>query len=135
MQRRAFLASIAAQSAAATLAARAATDGGADLLVHGATIHTVDDAQPAAEAFVVHGGRFVYVGTLAQARTLAGPRTRSLALDGATVLPGLIDAHLHLTQVGLALHEADLTHAASLDEMVRRLVAFAKQSPDGWLGG
>ncbi|HEY2474544.1 MAG TPA: amidohydrolase, partial [Candidatus Cybelea sp.] len=54
---------------------------------------------------------------------------------GKTVLPGLIDAHLHLTQLGLSLHELRLFGIGSFDELLRATVVFAKTSPDEWILG
>jgi len=101
------------------LTARAA-DASADLIITGATIHTVDDAQEHAEAFAVRDGRFAAVGSRALVDVLRGPRTQVVDLSGRTVLPGLIDAHLHLLGVGTALHGADLYGAGSFDEVIRR---------------
>jgi predicted amidohydrolase YtcJ len=107
----------------------------ADLIVTGATIHTVDDALGPVDAFAVRGGKFVFVGDSAGAMRLRGSATRLLDLSGKTVLPGLIDAHLHLTDIGLALHEVNLDGAASFDEVIRRTVAFAEASSDPWVLG
>lgn len=107
----------------------------ADLIVTGATIHTVDDAFPSAQAFAVRDGRFVFVGDATGAMRLRGPRTAVLDLPGTTVLPGLIDAHLHLTSIGMALHEVDLVGTTSEAEVVARTVAFAKHTPDLWILG
>ena len=107
----------------------------ADLIVTGATIHSVDDANASPEAFAVRGGRFVLVGSTAAVMKLRGPATRVLELSGKTVLPGLVDAHLHLTQLGLSLHELRLFGVGSLDELIRVTVAFAKTSPDRWIVG
>jgi predicted amidohydrolase YtcJ len=107
----------------------------ADLVVTGATVHTVDDSLGAVEAFAIRGGRFVFAGETAGAMRLRGDSTRTIDLSGKTVLPGLIDAHLHLTDVGLALHEVDLTGARSYEEVIRRTVAFAKTSRDRWILG
>jgi predicted amidohydrolase YtcJ len=112
-----------------------AADGPADLIVTGATIHTVDDSLPTAQAFAVRSGRFVFVGDTADAMRLRGGATQVIDLSGKTVLPGLIDAHLHLTDVGLALHEVDLVGVRSPDEMIRRTAAFAKTSLDPWILG
>jgi predicted amidohydrolase YtcJ len=118
-------------------ASRAATSGksAADLIVTGATIHTVDDAYVAPRAFSVRDGRFVYVGSIDGAMTLRGPNTLVLDLSGRTVLPGLIDAHLHLMGVGLDLVEVDLYKLRSYDEVVARTLAFARKSPDPWILG
>src|SRR5579862_773654 len=112
-----------------------AADAPADLIVSGATVHTVDDALGSVRAFAVRDGRFVYAGDTAGAMRLRGAKTRVLDLTGKTVLPGLIDAHLHLTDVGLALHEVDLDGAQSEGELVARTVAFAKTSSDVWILG
>ncbi len=111
------------------------TDGPADLIVAGGTIRSADDACVAPEAFAVRGNRFVYVGPAAAAMALCGPSTEVLNVRGKTVLPGLIDAHLHLTNLGFKLHGADVTGARSLDEVVARAAAFAQDSRDAWILG
>ena len=127
------MAGLAASATAPALAT--AAGGNADLIVTAKAIHTADAATPQAQAFAVRGGRFVYVGSRDGVRSLRGPRTRMLDLGGATVLPGLIDAHLHFMHVGQALHEVDVAHLSSYDEVVRRTVAFAASSPDAWIIG
>jgi predicted amidohydrolase YtcJ len=134
MRRSTLLAGMAA-SAAVPRGARAASGGDADLIVTAATVNTVDPATPGAQAFAVRGGRFVYVGAREGVRAFRGARTKVLDLGNVTVLPGLIDAHLHFTQVGLALHEVDLAHVTSFEEVVRRTVAFAAGSRDPWVRG
>jgi predicted amidohydrolase YtcJ len=129
-----ILAGLAATVTAPAVAA-AADDRAADLIVTAKTIHTVDPRTPQAQAFAVRGGRFVYVGSREGARALRGRRTKVLDLGDATVLPGLIDSHLHFTQVGAALHEVDLVHVASFEEVVRRTAAFARGSRDSWIVG
>jgi predicted amidohydrolase YtcJ len=112
-----------------------AEDAPADLIITGATIHTVDDAYPAAQAFAVRDGRFVLVGSASEVLRLRGPQTVVLDLPGKTVLPGLIDAHLHLTSIGLALHEVDLVGSTSEADVIARTVAFAEHTPDTWILG
>jgi predicted amidohydrolase YtcJ len=134
MRRSTLLAGLAA-AATAPAAASAATGGDADLIVTARTIHTVDPSTPRAQAFAVRDGRFVYVGSRDGARALRGPRTKALDLGDVTVLPGLIDAHLHFVSVGQALHEVDLAHVASFEEVVRRTAAFAGSARDPWIVG
>src|SRR4051812_30718905 len=67
----------------------------ADLVVHNATVYTVNAAQPRATAFAVKGRRFVAVGSDEEMKALGGPDTRRLDLGGKTVVPGFIDAHAH----------------------------------------
>lgn len=139
MKRRAFLGTLTALAGAQAAAPRAAASTAgiapADLIVTGSTIHTVDDAYAGTKAFAVRGGRFAYVGSVDGAMALRGPKTTILDLSGLVVLPGLIDAHLHLTSVGLDLSQADLYKLHSFDEVVARTVAFASTSPDPWILG
>ncbi len=133
MRRRTFIASAAALVGSSEPAFAASQK--TDLIVTAGTIHTVDPHFANAKAVAIANGRFAYVGSLADARAFAGPRTKELDLGSATVLPGLVDAHLHLVGVGSALSEVDLYHVASFDEIVRRTVAFAQGSPDAWVLG
>jgi predicted amidohydrolase YtcJ len=66
-----------------------------DLVVLGATVYTLDDLVPKAEAFAITGGRFSAVGSTAEIRALAGPGTEVVDARGLTALPGFIDAHCH----------------------------------------
>src|SRR5215831_53970 len=67
----------------------------ADLVVFNAKVYTVDPRTPQAEAFAVKGGRFVFVGTTAEARTFIGKGTQTLDARKMTVVPGFIDCHNH----------------------------------------
>jgi len=135
MRRSTLLAGLAATTAAPSAASAAARGGDADLIVTAATIDTVDPSTPGAQALAVRDGRFIYVGAREGVHAFRGRRTKVLDLGDVTVLPGLIDAHLHFTGVGLALHEVDLMHAPTFEEVVRRTVAFAATSHDTWIIG
>ncbi len=108
----------------------------ADLIVTGGHIYTVDDTRPAAQAFAVRNGVFTFVGSTSEAMTLKGPNTRVIDLHGATVLPGLADAHGHLTELGETLHEADLAGSLSYEEVIDRTKKHAGAVPKGeWIMG
>ncbi|AHE97192.1 metal-dependent hydrolase [Thioalkalivibrio paradoxus ARh 1] len=64
-------------------------------MFRGGTVVTVEEGQPLAEAVAVGGGRILAVGSEAEIMALASPGTEIVELDGATVLPGFIDAHGH----------------------------------------
>ncbi len=72
-----------------------AAGGHADLVVRDATIYTVDDDLPHAEAFAVKSGRFLAVGSSDDISNLAGPGTDIIDAAGHAVVPGFIDAHNH----------------------------------------
>ena len=74
----------------------------ADLVVTGAKVLTVDAGFRVAEAVAIRDGVFVLVGTSAEARALVGPRTRVIDAGGKTVIPGLIDSHVHALGVAEA---------------------------------
>ena len=67
---------------------------------------------------------------------LKGASTRVIDLGGKTVIPGMVDAHGHVDNLGLALRIVDLTGTASYDEVIARVVARAKKTPAGqWIIG
>jgi hypothetical protein len=108
----------------------------ADLIVTGGPIHTADPAQPAAEAFAVRGGRFALVGTAAEAMALKGADTRVIQLSGATVVPGLHDAHGHFLGLGASLDMVDLRGTRSVAEIAARVAARRKARPgERWVVG
>jgi predicted amidohydrolase YtcJ len=67
----------------------------ADLVLRGGNIITVDSDWSAAHAVAIKDGRFVAVGADAQMAPHIGPNTQVIELGGKTVVPGLIDTHLH----------------------------------------
>lgn len=101
-----------------------------------ARIHTMDEARPEAEAMAWDAsGRIVAVGARAEVIARA-PGAAVRDLGGATVVPGLIDAHAHLMSLGYALMEADLVGTRSKAEVIERLRAFEASLPPGaWLTG
>ncbi len=108
----------------------------ADLIVTNARIYTSDDTRPVVEAVAVAGGKVLFAGNTAGAMALKGAATRVLDLGGRTVIPGMIDAHGHVTGLGDALHIVDLTGTATYDEVVARVAERAKQTPRGqWVLG
>src|SRR5579872_2375080 len=64
------------------------------VLLHG-RIHTQDPHRSVAEGMALRGNTIVAVGTQRAIADLVGPRTRTIDLQGRTVLPGIIDAHTH----------------------------------------
>ena len=71
-----------------------------DVILSNGKIITVDERFNIAQAVAVRGERVVAVGTNQEVGRLAGPATRRIDLRGRTVLPGLIDNHMHLLRYG-----------------------------------
>ena len=107
-----------------------------DLVILNAAVHTMDPARPTAEALAVLGHRIAALGTTAEIRALAGPRTRILDAHRKLVLPGFNDAHVHFLSGGFAQANVDLRDASSPAELARRLKEYAAKIPKGrWILG
>jgi predicted amidohydrolase YtcJ len=108
----------------------------ADLIVTNARIYTVDESHPLADAMAVRGGKVQFVGSTRAAMALRGASTRVIDLNGRTVIPGMVDAHGHVDNLGLALRTVDLTGTSSYDEVIARVAARAKtMQPGQWIIG
>jgi predicted amidohydrolase YtcJ len=90
---------------------------------------------PLAAALAVRDGRIAAIGTSGEIRALAGPSTRIVDLGGRTVIPGLIDSHIHAIRAGLTYTtEVHWIGVRSLDEALGRLRDKANTAPKGsWL--
>ncbi|MBI4891440.1 MAG: amidohydrolase, partial [Acidobacteria bacterium] len=91
------------------LIAASAWGADADLILHNGKIITVDGRFSVQQAVAIRGNRIVAVGAsrdvLAKER---GARTQVIDLQGCSVLPGLIDAHVHALDSGLSEFRAPL---------------------------
>src|ERR1700742_1541160 len=91
-----------------------------------------------AGSMLVRDGRVAAVGSAAQVRARAARNAAVVHLDGATVIPGLIDAHCHVSDVGYLAAAADCSQPAAPDipAVQARLRDQAGRTPDGsWVTG
>jgi predicted amidohydrolase YtcJ len=104
------------------------------VLVNGKVL-TVDASSSVREALAIANGRILAVGTSANIRRLAGPSTRVIDLQGRTVIPGLIDSHLHAIRAAQTFAtEVNWTGVRSLSEAIGRIRTAAAAMPRGsWL--
>jgi hypothetical protein len=134
---------------------RAAPVEPADLILENARVYTLAWDEPAtdgtpassapfaggrwspdAEAVAIAGDRIVFVGSRADVQAYRGDATEVIDLAGATVLPGLVDSHTHVPELGERLNRVDLTGVATEEEAIARAVAFAANVPKGeWIVG
>ena len=116
-------------------AARAAMAQEIDTVLVNGKILTVDAESSIRSAIAIREGRIAAVGTDADIRRLAGPRTRMIDLQGRTVIPGLIDSHMHATRAALSFStEVNWIGATSLADALSRLHdAGLKAKPGAWL--
>jgi hypothetical protein len=107
----------------------------ADLLLTNGKIVTVDDRFTIAQAVAVAGERVIAVGTNQEIGRLAGPSTRRIDLRGRTVLPGLIDNHMHVLRYGTTWkYEVRLDGVATRKQALSLLKARAQAlQPGEWI--
>lgn len=102
----------------------------AELIVLNARVLTMDPLRPRARAVALAGGRVAALGLDAELRALAGPGTRVIDAQGATVLPGLIESHLHLFMGGSELAHLQLLGVRGIEALGAALRAYAAAHPD-----
>lgn len=107
--------------------------GGSAVIYTAAVVHTLDAGHPKARSVRVEGGRITHVLDGEPPAELSGERVH---LPGGAILPGLVDAHLHLRGLGAAARELDLRGTRSAEEVAERVRAAAEKAPPGaWIHG
>ena len=110
----------------------------ADLVLTNATILTMDEGRPRAEALAIQGDRIVAIGSRADVSSWIGPGSRVADMQGRTVIPGLNDTHIHAINLGFERNTAvGLTDAANVEDIQAMLAARLQQLRDedrldGW---
>jgi predicted amidohydrolase YtcJ len=108
----------------------------ADLVLHSGRLRTFDPAQPRAEALAIADGRLLAAGDNDDVLSLVGQRTEAIDLDGAAVIPGLTDSHLHPFWGAMIARGVDLTGARSLEDVRRDLSRErVRCAPNDWILG
>ncbi len=109
-----------------------------DVLLTDADIVTMVAGAEAARSMLVRDDRIAEVGPAERVRAAAAPAARVVRLEGAAVIPGLIDAHCHLCDVGYLASGADCSQPAVPDipAILARLRDAAARTPEGsWVTG
>lgn len=98
-------------------------------------ILSVDDKNTTYQALAVRDGRIVATGTSLQMKPWVGSATRVLDLKGKTVIPGLIDSHMHAIRAALSYStEVHWIGLSSIEDALGRLrQAAANAKPGEWL--
>jgi predicted amidohydrolase YtcJ len=109
-----------------------------ELIVDDAVIVTMAAGAGASGCMLVRDGRIAAVGSAEEIHAVASPGARVVRLDGATVTPGLIDAHCHVADIGYLAAGADCSQPAAPDiaAIQARLREAAGRAPQGsWVTG
>ncbi|WP_395646349.1 amidohydrolase [Terricaulis sp.] len=105
-----------------------------ELILHGGPIYTGVESTPRVEAVRISAGRIAYLGSLEEARARSHT-ARVINLNGAAAFPGFVDAHCHLSGVGMAALLLDLVGTVSVAELSQRLRDYAREHRDGPIVG
>ena len=107
----------------------------ADWILLNGKIITLDNESSIKEALAVKAGLIAAVGTDGEMRRWRGPQTQEINLGGRTVIPGLIDSHIHATVAGLSWDfELHWENLRSLAQGIKLVAAAAKTKPAGtWI--
>src|SRR5215218_10262865 len=111
-------------------------DGPVDLIVTNAVVYTAGRRGTTAEAVAVRGNKILRVGTAREIARLQRPQTVVVDAGGGVVLPGFNDAHVALVAGGLELAVADLSDAATAEDVIDRVRAWSAANPRArWVVG
>lgn len=108
----------------------------ADMVLYNGNIRTQHEQQPQVSALAIRGGRILALGGDQDMRDLLVPGGDAIDLGGALVIPGLVDAHVHLSWYAHFLHNVDLTVARSAEHAAELVAERAASAPPGeWIEG
>ena len=108
----------------------------ADMIIVNARVITVDPAFSVARGVAVKDGKIIAVGSEAEVRRYAAPKTQVLDAQGKTVIPGLIDTHAHVEAAGLLKYTVSFDGVGSIAEALARVADMIARTPAGeWIRG
>ncbi|MEM1323444.1 MAG: amidohydrolase [Bacteroidota bacterium] len=108
----------------------------ADLLIINATVVTMDEQQPSAEAVAIKGDRILKVGSTQALQALASPECRIIDLQGQFLMPGFIEGHGHFSGLGKSLINLNFLRSKNWQEIVNMVAERAKTAKPGeWIEG
>lgn len=104
------------------------------LVIHNATIHTLDPSQHTASAIAIDGRKIIAVGSNDElSQSISG--AERINAGGRSIIPGLTDSHIHLEEYSLTLQKVDC-ETLSRQECLDRVAARARTSQPGmWILG
>ncbi len=146
---------LAGMSACGPKPTEVASEGGADLILINGRVYTLNWDEPSldgtimenaprdesgwhpdANAVVTKGGEIIFVGNTSEAMEYKGETSRIFDLAGAMVIPGLVDSHTHVFELGALLDRVNVTDVPTEEEAVAMVVERAKSVPEGeWIIG
>lgn len=102
----------------------------ADIIIRNARILTMDEDQPKAAAIAIGGNRILAVGSNADIEAMAVPETLIIDASGASVLPGINEAHMHIFPGSVSLTQLNLHHVSGFEALKTAMLDYAATNPD-----
>lgn len=105
-----------------------------DVIVHNATIYSIDEDDLMHEAIAIKDGRIIAIGKENQ---ILNKYTAVEKVDAQNqfIFPGFIDAHCHFLGYGLTLQKVNLKNSSSFDDVIERCIEFDKKRKPEWITG
>lgn len=95
-----------------------------------------DGAQPTATTLAVADGKIVAVGSSEQCRAALSETPQTVDLEGATIIPGLTDSHIHLGMWARSRIDIDLHAVASMEQALTAVMTHCHTlAPGEWMRG
>ncbi len=108
----------------------------ATIIILNAHAITLNPKQPTAEAIAICNKKITAIGSNKEIRKSTGKETRIINAEGKTVVPGLVDCHVHMTGFGHLLQTLELRSVTSLKELQQKLRKHAKEAnKKSWILG
>ena len=108
----------------------------ADLILTNGKLLLMDNEFSTADALAISGDRIVLVGSNEEVLQLRGARTRVINLDGRTASPGMIESHIHFTQLGRRIRQLFLNDTRSKEEAIELVRQKVNTLEEGeWVTG
>ena len=109
---------------------------GADIIFTGGAVYKVTDLDPWATTVAVTNNRITYVGNDTNIKSLIGPNTRVVNLDGKMLMPGFQDAHVHPVDSGMTFNQCAVFDLPQLDDLLDAIKKCVDERPDAdWIVG
>jgi predicted amidohydrolase YtcJ len=106
----------------------------ADWVLTNGNVLTCNRRLPRAQGIAIGAGRILALGSARELRSLRGRQTRWVDLQGATVMPGIVDAHAHMDREGLKFLYPSLEACRSIEEIKKLIRRLAARRPAGeWI--
>lgn len=102
----------------------------ADLIAINGRVLTMDHDNPVTEAVAVKDGAIIAIGSRASIEELKGPATKVIDAKGGSVIPGFIEAHMHLFSGGAELAHLQLTGIHGFEALQKAIRDYAPTQPD-----